>query len=296
MPIMIPPASPTGILQYHWIDPTDASHPLYRDGSPDIFVPKGAVGLGYVSSELALEKLPANAGALLRHINIPVRKIELPIFVKTETIGDLAEAMETLYDWFATGDESFRDPGYFVVIRPDDSVRQIACYYAGGLEGDMEPGGPGWTKVVVSLIAPDPYPTAGGTITLHKTVGEAASFVVLNDGRLPSQPQWKIHGPFTNGVTITNTTTGKSLTAGPGLTINSTQFIIIDTRPAEERTTLAVYDNLGNNILYIISPTSEFFPLGPGSNTITVSFLSGGTDANTYVELIYLPKYRSLLR
>lgn len=293
MPIMLPPASPPGLLKFYWVDKNGVAHNLSYNDSPRLFVPQGSAGLGSNISELHEDKFPFSSGTLLRHIAVPARKVELPIYIFEDNIGDLLDVTDALFDWFDTGDESQHTPGYLKVTRPDGTSRKLLCYYESGLQGDMKEGSPQWTRYVVSLHAPDPYPTEESDTIVTKNYTQATSgFTIINQGKLPAYPRWKLYGPF-NNVTITNLTNGKVLSSEVGITTGN--YMIIDTRPSIVRPGFSVYDHLGNNIQTTITPTSSFWPLLSGSNHIIFNYTSG-TSGATSVELTYLARYRSLLR
>ena len=292
MPGMIPPAPITGTLKYQWIQSTGTVRDLTRDTSPTIFVPAGSVGMGLSSVEITEDKLPAGQGSFIKHINIMPRTIQIPIVLSKPSFESLLLASEDLHEWFDTGDESAKRPGTLVVTRPDDTVRHIKGYYQGGLEGDLSEGSPTFYKYVIDLFCPDPAPTDAEDTVLTKTVAEAVDFNMINQGRLPAFPIWKLTGPFTN-VDVLNATTGVGFSLL--VTLTAGQYIIVDTRPSELRQNISVYDQAGANRFPTVYPTSVFFPLLSGTNNIQVNFTSGTTGA-TSVELTYLARYRSLLR
>src|SRR4051812_27176509 len=101
MPLrLIPPISPTGILQFGWIDPGGTTRDLTVQTSPSLFVSKGSTGLGDVDVEVALEKIPFGSGSLARHGSVPERRIELPITVLEDSLGDLVLVADALRTWF----------------------------------------------------------------------------------------------------------------------------------------------------------------------------------------------------
>lgn len=297
MPILIPPSTISGQLQYHWLDPRGTLRNLNREGSPNIFIPRGSVGLGAPEFDLVSDKYPFFAGSYLRHINTNPRDIQIPIFVRSDSLGGLALSVEDLYSWFDTGDETNRTPGYLRVTRPDGSVRQIALYFKGGFLGDTEEGAPTWTQYILEMFAPDPYPTGPDVITSVYPQAVSGSFSVglMNVGKLPAYPIITAHGLFTS-INVQNATTNGIV--GFFAATSATRELIIDMRPDELRQGLAVYDDLGVNKISTISisPGAEtFWHLAPGVNDLTILF-SGATSPETLVTIDYLPRYRSLLR
>lgn len=295
MTLLIPPLSPAGILRYEWVDPGGTVRDLTWETSPQRFVSKGSLGLGMPELEIAADKLPFAGGSIVRHIGTQPARIELPITISEDSFPELIDVLDDLRGWFDTGDERALSPGFLRVTRPDDSVRQLACYYAGGLEGDLTRGGPNNVTVVISLMAPDPWPTELADTVLTWTAAEAAAGVsVMNQGQLDAYPIWHITGPTaTNTTTITNTTTGKALTMNAATATGL--GIVIDTRPASLRDNLIAYRDLDSlNVFSSLGATSKLWWLAPGQNDITIAL--AGTDGTTRVELAYLARYRGLLR
>lgn len=295
MPAIIPPAPLTGITKYQWITPNNLVKELSRDYSNDIFIETGSTGLGLPEFNIENDKLPFSPLSFITQINTEPRIITLPLFVKALTFESLLLTCEEIHDWFATGDEESKTPGYLRVTRADDTVRQIACYFQRGLLGNTNEGSPTFGKYNIELFCPDPYPTdiANTVITKQAELANLNyTFGVLNSGKLQAYPIWKLQGPYTN-ITITNTTTGKHFDvvySSPG-----NEYMIIDTRPSELRTGPSVYDQAGVNRISRISSTSDFFALEPGLNNINILNEFVNTDI-TYIELTYLTRYRSLLR
>lgn len=290
---MVPPVSIGGTTKINWIDPVGNVRDLTRATSPTVFMTDKPQGLGAAIFDLATDKLPRGAGTFVRHINTEERTIELPIYVQEETFEDLLNKIEDIHNWFATGSETEKTPGYLQIIRADESVRQILCYYVEGLDSPEE-AGPNWARFVIRLYAPDPYPTADADIVTEYTVAEALNFGVINPGKLEAYPIWKLTAPWTTNVTIRNNTYDPDLVIVLGGL--ATGFFIIDTRPSDIRPGFSVYDNLGANRIGDVSPSvSTFWTLKSGLNALQVGFFAG-TTAATRVELTYLPRYRSLYR
>jgi hypothetical protein len=296
MPFIVPPSSITGVLQFFWIDSNGDSHDLNQH--PDLFVKVGSVGLGDAEFEIESDKFPSSAGSLMRRINTRPREITLPIIVHDEDISGLILTVEDMHDWFDTGDETEKRPGTLRVIRPDDSVRDIKAYKVRGMEGDTSVGSVTWAEFDVELFCPDPYPTDSEETFTAKTVAQAASFAIINQGRLEAYPVIILTGPFTN-FTLRNVTRSDEEDADieivGAVSLLVDEFLVIDTRPSETRPGFSVYDNLNANRISVVSPTSVFWSLKPGSNVLEFTFGSGTTAATT-VQISYLARYRSLLR
>lgn len=294
--IILPSAAPPGTLRFDWIDPGGTTHDLTHATSPALFVSRGASGLGDVDVDLALEKIPNFSGSFVRHASVPPREIELPITVIEDSLGDLVSVADTLRSWFATASEASRTPGYLKITRPDGSVRKIAAYRTGGISGDLSEGAPNALLYVISLLCPDPYPTADADTVL--TYGQADLGVtksLLNPGQLDAYPIWRVTGPG-SAITISDVTHNKSfaLTAGGGLTLASGQTVTIDTRPTSLRTDLPVLDGDGVSQFSKLAATSNLWHFPPGTTQFTIAIT--GASASTAIELRYLARYRGLLR
>lgn len=292
MPIMVPPAViVTSSLRYQWIDPNGNVHDLSRDYSPSIFIETGSLGLNYPSFEISDSKLPLSPGSLINKINTNPRRITIPIVIYHQTMEDLLESVSEVTSWFDTGDELSRRPGYFRVIRPDDSVRQIQSYYITGLEGATNVGGPNWTKYAVELYCSDPYPVADEDTVVIKDQTNFALFAIINQGELDAYPIIELTGRVLH-FNMQNVTKGQNISGQIDLADGET--LTIDTRPSELRDGPSVYDDSGTNLLSIINTTSVWWTLQPGSNNL--SFSTNASTGVTRVQVTYLPRYRTLFR
>lgn len=293
--ILGPVAAPSGVLRYEWVDPEGIVRDLTFETSPSMFVSRGTKGLGVPGVELRLEKLPQAAGSAHRYTATQPREIELPISVQAASFVGRLTAVESLRGWFRTGSERSRTPGYLRITRPhDDGVRQIACLYAGGLEGDMAAGSPSWEPLVVSLVAPDPTWTAvDETAVAYSTTDVGDDLSILNLGDFDAYPIWTIDGPA-SAITISNTTTGKAfaLTANSGITLTASDTLIVDTRPPSQRTMDQV-TAAGFNLFNRLTPGSSLWWLVPGQNHFTIT--ASGTTGATTITLAWLPRYEGAL-
>lgn len=292
--VIIPAASPTGDLRYEWVDPTGVVRDLTYQTSPHLFVSRGALNLGTAGSEIVDEKLPTAPGSVVRRVAVPPSRIELPITVNESAFGNVVGVVDALRGWFDTGDESRRTPGYLRVTRPDGSVRQLLCYYAGGLDGDLSTGGPNGTTYVVTLFAPDPWPTASTETVKQWTAAELLSPIgEINPGQMAAYPIWRVYGPSTS-MSVGNLTTGKAWSIA--LNLPTGKVLLIDTRPSSSRTTLPVVDSDGVNRFGAMVTGTVIFGnwLVPGLNSFFTAFF--GTSAATRLELRYTARYRGMVR
>lgn len=298
MPMVIPPVTASGVLRFAWIDPTGTEHDLTFETSPNRFVSRGSTGLGMAAIELALDKLPFASGSLVRHANVPPRRIDLPITIVEDSFGDLIQTVDALAEWFGTGDERRLEPGYLKITRQDGSVRKIAAYYNGGLEGDLRTGAPHASTWVVSLLCPDPWPTADADVGHDYALADfGAEIILINPGDLDAYPIWTIRGPCslaTPSIRVRNTVTLDEFSFNFDL-VNHDIGVIVDTRPASIRPNVAIRrypDDL--NIFNYLNADDSLWWLAPGENRFRIDIV--GATSSTTVELRYLPRYRSVLR
>lgn len=295
---LVPPASPVGIIQHHWIDPTNTLRDFTYETSTGLFVSKGATGLGDVDVDLATDKTPFAPGAQVRHIAVPPREMRLPIFAREDSIGDLVLVADAVRTWFATGDERRLTPGYYRVTRPDDSVRQIQCYRTGGLAGDLTQGGPTHLVYLVELLAPDPFPTDAEDTT--HTYGQADldgdELIIINDGELDAFPIWTIRGPWSSGtpsILVHSVTSDESFAFDFAIG-NHAEGVIVDTRPPHARPTIGVRRFSDGLNLFPFLTQRNLWWLAPGENRFELTVV--GATSETTIELAYRRRYRGLLR
>lgn len=287
--LLQPPPSPTGLLRYEWIDPTDTLRDLTLETSPALFVSRGSIGMGGAGVEISDQKLPTSPGAVILQVSTKPTRLEIPITILGSSLDGLATTLALLRRWFRTGDERSRHPGYFRITWPNGTVRQWLCYYAGGLEGDLSRGSPAQRTVVVSLYAPDPHPTDAATTVVEWEPADFGHTVsVLNPGEYDAYPIWQITGPSTN-MSVENQTTGKAFSLVYPLLSGKT--VTIDTRPPSLRFTLPIKDSDGVNRANTLFTGSVTFGnwLVPGTNNLLLTLVD--TSAATRVQVTYLPAY-----
>lgn len=300
MPLILTPTTPSvtpGSLRWELLDVGGVLRDLTYDTSPALFVSRGASGLGFPPAEPVLEKLPFSPGSVLRYTRTMPREIHLPIAVSGASMAAVMTAVETLASWIDDASETARRPAYLRITRPQDGTeRQIACYRTGGLEGDLDHGGPTFAPLVLSLICPNPFFTdIGETEVVYDQSDTGTPLAVLNAGDAIAYPVWTINGPA-SAITLTNQTTGKALalTASGGLSLASGDALTIDTRPTDQREGLQVTNQDGLNLFNYIAAGSGLWWLEPGSNTFQID-LSGATS-DTQITLSWLSRYRGVLR
>lgn len=131
---------------------------------------------------------------------------------------------------------------------------------------DPREGDKGVTEITFVLDSPFPYAIDFTQITTHITGTTAIS----NDGNVPFYPVFKVNGA-TSGFTLSNLTTGKSLTYDSSLpgasSISGGDYVEIDTF----RDTMYRNGNLNNLKPGLDVFTSEFWTLDPGSNSVQIT-------------------------
>lgn len=299
MPIIVPvtPAPTPGTLGFSWVDLFGNEHDLTYRTSPGAFVAIGSTGLGSQPVDLTLEKLPYNPGSALRHIGRQPARLEIPIAVSQPTFADFLATVESLRGWFDTGDEQAFRAGYFRVYRPDNTVREIRAFYAGGFEGDLTNVHGGTGTFVVSLIAPDGTAQAtSDTVYIFDQAAVGVQVGVTNPGELLSYPIWTVTGPA-RGTGVVNSTTGRSwaLSANGGLLIGPGGSVTVDCRPASQRETLPVIDGSGDSKYAYMTAESSITTnvVVPGLNNLGINAdtMSGATR----FQVAFRPRYRGLL-
>lgn len=293
MPIVVPQLGIPGTLVYEWIDPANVTRAL--SGNATVNVKVGQRGLGLPDVGLNEEKLPYAAGTQVRHASIASRRIDLPILFQAASSSSLEQLMDSVYSWFATASEETRTPGYLRITRADGTQRQIACYYDGGLEGDLAfpRAGDVWQEATVRLLAADPWATDVADTVHTWTAAQLPNQTIINTGQLDAFPIWTITGPVNLGQIFANTTTGLSFQINVAISSGGLSTHV-DTRPASQRSNLAVYRDDGLALFRYIEPGSVLWTLVPGQNNLAITL--AGTSGVTSIELRYRARYRGLHR
>ena len=132
-----------------------------------------------------------------------------------------------------------------------------------------EPGqDPPIVSQTFSLGTPLPYAISESETTTDIAAGGSAT--ITNPGNASVYPVFIIDGP-TSSCTITNTTTGATIiydASRPGASaIASGHFVEIDSFQG----TVILDGSVDDTYIAAIDPTSVFFPLAPGAQTITAA-------------------------
>lgn len=298
MPIVIPNTIPSGTLVYQWIDPQGVTRNISGSGTVNVLA--GEQGLGMPGVDLAEDKLPYAPGSYVRHAAIGPRDIALPVlFGPVVSPAALDALMDSVYGWFATADEQSQTPGFLRVTRPDGTQRQIACYYVGGLDGDLTSSRSGdvWQRSEIILRAADPWATDIADTEYAWGEDDLPDVAAMNLGQLDAFPVIEVVGPF-GSVTAENTTTGRSWELLVGLLSGRT--LIVDARPAYQRPGLAAYTtDTFTNLFQYFDPASDLWTLAEGANALSFTFTGTGDQAptsETAINMTFRQRYRGLRR
>lgn len=241
-----------------------------------------------------------SAGAQLVLARHGVRELAMPLEVSTASPETFRQALRDLAATF----DATKGDGVITATGPDATSRQIVCRYAGGLEPreDWAAFNANWVTVVAVFRAQDPYWTDTEDTESVYAIGDLglwlpfppitvvagdviASPTVVNDGDVEAWPVWTITGPSTS-VTLTNTTTSRSLEVSQPLTAGQT--LTIDTRPGAK----TVLDQDGASAFALLDAVNDdLFPLAVGSNVIDIQLEGATLDSS--VQLAYKRRWLS---
>lgn len=197
-------------------------------------------------------------------------------------------------------------------ITNGDMVRQIDCYLNGTMEMTPEIGlSPGWQRVGIELIAPDPtwydpdgesvaFALGGGgllavPLAVPMQVGASTvdqTIAIQYDGTWDAWPIITLRGPMTNPV-ITNETTGDKLDF-TGITIGAGVDYVIDCRYGYKTVTRS---SDGANRVQDLTADSNLatFRIGahpkPLNGTNSIRLQASGLITASYVYIQFNPRY-----
>lgn len=252
------------------------------------------LGLYMPPIEFVEDEVPEQAGSRLRLVRVLPRDVTLQVRLQQATGEDLQALLRTL----ASRLNPSRGDGQLRVTLDDLSGRELTCRYKSGLEVKQTAADSHrrLQKAAIVLRAFDPFwydavPVVRSFTTsttpffplppLHLS-GESINGTtqVENTGDDAAFPRWTITGPCTS-VTLTNLTTGESLTLTA--TLAAGQQAVIDSR----RKTVTRDDGLS---LYAgLSNDSALWTLGRGLNNVTLTV--AGSTSDSYVSLAYALRY-----
>ncbi len=298
-PTDIPTALEPGAPMYQWIDARGDAHSLSALGAAGVLV--GARGLVMPPFALTETETPFADGSRITAVRVPPRDVDLPLLLEANGPEQLRVRVRELAGWF----NPTRGDGVLRITDPIGEQRDLSCRYAGGLDAasdDIQQAGPTWWTLAVTLHAADPYFYATVPSTqIFSTAAPVAFFpffpMVLsassvissaqttNRGDVDAWPIWTIIGPATS-VTLTNSTTGQSLTLA--VTLASGDRVVIDTRPGRKSVTKTVGAG-PTNLLGSITPTSSLWPIAVGINDFAI-VMAGSSDVSATV-VSYVPRF-----
>ena len=274
-----------------WIDSNGQETTLIEPNGFTVLT--GALGLGAVPVSLEMADRLSSDGSVLAGRRSPHRNVVLPLFIEDETRVLNVEAQAA---------EMFYGPG---TLRRDDgtTVRELTeVVYETGLAGndDADIMGPTWAKVVVSLLALDPW-WYGQERTVAFEFGVNYDFDANEDfdanipfdGRVATSttvfgdaeafPVTTLSGPFTTADV--GFTGGKSFSIADPLADGHT--IVVDTRPGNR----GPRKNGGPIDWSLLTPESRLWTLPPGVSRLTAA--TTGEDGGSFVELSYRERHRT---
>lgn len=194
-------------------------------------------------------------------------------------------------------------PGSLTVADELGDTRTIACYYAGGLEGDAEAEFSGIDgRAVIQFVAPDPWwygPVQSFSVglgapvsffpippvTLSSSSVQGVFTLDLSDADDVAFPLWTVTGPGTQ-LTLTNSTTGRVIEVSADLSAGQT--MTIDTRQGHQ----SVRRDDGTNLMGSLGSDPALWPLVDGQNVISAQLL--GATAESRIEAIYRVRYAGI--
>jgi hypothetical protein len=276
-----------------WIDASNTEWPFNLE--TNYLAVEGLAGLtGMPPVALTESKTPLTDGATLRFALTDVRVVDVPLVVVAESYSQLFDACSALD--VALNPKA--GPGKLRITSPNGAVRDLNCIYAGGFEHDWSQGFSDHISSVLVFRAHDPYLYDTMATQVGPFLASAApnffpitpiklgsssvlsSFSIDNSGHVDAFPVWTIHGAG-SAITLTNNTTGKSLalTGNGGLTLGSSDVLVIDT---QARTVLL---NGVTSQYNKLSFASSLWTLAKGFNSVSVSMT--GTNGSSYIACSY---------
>lgn len=261
----------------------------------------GMQGFGDMPYSLLTKALPAVDGEALLGISAGARPLTVPLFIEDETRPRLLLKRRELQNAMDPRDGQ----GELQVLQPDGSGRRIAVLYSNGMEGDegTDVTGLHWETYSIAFRALQPawldladvfyrwvigtddpfFPILPLTLTASQIIG--SDVLVTNVGDEWAYPIWKVTGKM-SAITVVNNNTGLSFTVNRSQ-IDSSQWTTIDTRPGVK----SIVDQAGTNLWPSVSPNPKLWPLVRGDNS--VGLLMSGTDASSFIEMSYTPRYKA---
>jgi hypothetical protein len=273
--------------RFEWVDTDGAIWDLKANGLQPTW---GMVGAHAPPVRVVRSVVAGQPGALLDSVEHDVRPFSLPV---TFVADDELDFRVQVGAWARRMDPA-RGPGTLRFHRDDGTFRDLTCICIAGFaftEGEGNRG-PGWVDTVLEFEADEPYWRGSGLIESWPVVDDVPAkwFVPGVKGILPIKlnpstiigdstidlacdvavyPVWVITGPGSL-VTLTNTTTGRTLTWSG--TIDADGLLVIDTRPGHGTVTLDdanAFDGL---------TAWDMWPFEPGVNHLDLTVTDSDPD------------------
>lgn len=284
-----------GSITATWTDPTGVQWELSNTADTlGWFTVPGPSGWHATTYEIVTDPVP-RGGENVRFIRSKPARLVWPVYTYGDTHLAYTARRRQIQRAF-TMTLHRRSVGTLRVIRPDNSAREIDCFYESGLEGEA---GEGWlfSKDAVNLFCPDgywrdttpqsiirayvpgvdflnPFPTVSDSLTLGETQ-------VDNIGDVDAWPTWTLTGPMT-AVTATNVTTGYEWTLTTPV-LAGEQVTVTTFQPSVRG---AAGENLVNALDW---PNAYLWWLAPDTNDLIINVTGGGVG--TSVQMDFYPRY-----
>ena len=280
-----------------WFDPSGNEYPLNGDAYLFLDGRKGFKGLPPMQA-YTLET-PLTDGDVSRFVLAKARPLEVHLLVKGGNITDYEQVRRVLQN----GMNPKLGTGFFRCMAADGSLRDVNCQYVDGFAGDETWGvsSPQHEELILGFLAHDPYfydtvaqvlPFTASAATalfpimplkLSSSALASGNFSIFNAGDVEAFPVFTIAGPGTN-PTLTNNTTGKSISAT--ITLTAGQSLIIDTQAK------TVKREDGSNQFSTLSFASVLWTLATGNNLLNLTM--GGTGAGSQITVSYKNRWNGL--
>lgn len=282
---------------------TESGERLRLQGTHGVSLAPGMRGVGMGPVELETVPLPDRDGSVPISLRLGENEVFVPVVILADHSTDLRERRRAL--------ERMLDPKRGIVkilIQQQDTAEQRHTYgyYVDGMRGayGRDEAGHDWQKLGLVFRCPDPA-WYGTTVVREFTVDAAtkpflsptvAFFPVIlgastvagqvklnNPGDYEAWPVWTVTGPAPSGLTLANTTTGKTFELTAAIAGGATATI--DTRRAVQD----VFNAGGDLWASVTQPV--LWPLVPGDNDVSVTVT--GATSSTKVRVEYDPPLRS---
>jgi hypothetical protein len=236
---------------------------------------------------LTTDKVFGQPGARVRSVTFDMANVVVPVLLTTTT----TDAYRALLRSMSASLNPLTGPGLLrSTVTWDDGtveVRELGCYYTAGMDVPEDYLDVGYASLL--FTAPDPFwygasqtfawqspPTIVNWFPiLPLRLGTSQVFkraTLVNAGDAAAWPVWRVTGPTTGEMSLTNETTGGVFALAYAVPAGAS--ITIDTRPNVK----AVTSVAGNLFPYLTSPT--LWSLTVGNNAVTM-VIPGATAATT---------------